>query len=79
MREKAPYVTKWFSIVDFKAYHAWVSGFKQQYSVVCNTVSGEDRSVDSLTVELWGKNRYSEFFRVNDLITFVTLMRLGCS
>jgi hypothetical protein len=48
-------------------------------TVLYVTLSGEDRSVDSLTVELWGKNRYSEFFRVNDLITFVTLMRLGCS
>jgi len=32
VREKAPYVTKRFSIEDFKACHAWVSGFKEQFS-----------------------------------------------
>jgi hypothetical protein len=53
VRGKAPYVTKRFSIEDFKACHAWVSGFKEQFSVVRKTVSGEDKSADSLTVELW--------------------------
>jgi len=53
VREKAPYVTKRFSIEDFKACHAWVSGFKEQFSVICKTLSGEDKNADSLTVEPW--------------------------
>jgi hypothetical protein len=53
VREKAPYVTKRFSFEDFKASCGWVSGFKDQYSVVCKIVSREDKSADSLTVEPW--------------------------
>jgi len=51
VREKASYFTERFSVEDLKACHSWVSGFKEQYSVVCKTVSGEDKSADSLTVE----------------------------
>jgi hypothetical protein len=47
VREKAPYVTTGFSVEDLKAHHAWISGFKQQYSVVYKTVSGECKSAES--------------------------------
>jgi len=78
VREKAPYVTKRFSIEDFKACCAWVSGFKEQYSVVCKTVSREDKGADSNSRAVV-KEEVLKIFRVNDLRIFVMLMRLGCS
>jgi len=52
LREKHLYI----AIEDIKASNGWITSFKRRRGIVCKTVFGECRSIDSSMVEVQRKS-----------------------